>query len=1037
MIAERRSETKISQTNPSDGDRNGHLRYLLTAFVFDNISDDGRREVEEHVEACADCRAELRELQETVGVLEDALGIKSEDEDEDEEEDEADSQTIYSFEAKRVERVLDASKKRPWRRKWWILGSSVAAGLTLGMLGLSWWVSVSFETMGADTGQELSNADVFFSTEDAHREVAENGRLDVEEEAVEFAQSVAKDAQRTLGNGEGQSRTGIVRKKTSRAFFKRELAQKDFIAEDLGEAEPSARPEEARPPVVATRAPSKTETKSKSNAEFLERSLKSVEQAGGEIIGDFAMTGEVSEELLAQAKSPVVAGRLSDESILKLKRRIDTYGDGPPPVRNQIQGADARPRRLAGMNSETSRKRERLKIDKLGLAPQSETEPGPESPGGGAGGIDGPVRVEDGGRGRALKRGARRAELDGLLIQNVNGVLDFKEVKKALSETQLEEAQAEIPPKFTYFGDGAVALDELEGIRNAPFNLSAVRVDDGDEGDKAQIFELGDALQDNRLGLYRGKKLGDRIEVDSKAADKSVQFIRVQDFAFLADEPALYAYHYYQTLDPNLSREQFRARPMVVPPPVVGDEGLGREGFRERYGVNPFVATRVDPYSTFGLDVDTASYAIARSHLRAGRLPPKETVRVEEFVNSFREEVFVDPDNVFGVFCEGGPSPFGNDIDLLKITVKSRQLRPKERKDAVLTFAVDTSGSMAVSRRLGLVRAALQTLVNSLAPGDRVAIVAFGANAYVVLPHTSVREKERILAAIDSLAPTGGTNVEAGLDLTYRLADEALEPRAVNRVVLCTDGIANVGARGPEGILRKVKVFANRGIYLSAVGFGRGDGRYKDAMLQKLADEANGNYAFVDSVAGAATIFQQDLQSTLQVLAKDAKIQVHFDPQVVSHYRLIGYEKRDVADKDFRNDKIDAGEVGPGTTVTVLYEVVRRPTAAASLGRIYLRYLDTGTRRVDDVNFDVPPGVLASRLDETSDRFRFVAGVAELAELLRASYYARDGSFGAVLQLLQTVSTEYRARPDWREVAELTQRAQLLTVTQLSREEEK
>ncbi|MCP3913971.1 MAG: DUF3520 domain-containing protein, partial [bacterium] len=301
--------------------------------------------------------------------------------------------------------------------------------------------------------------------------------------------------------------------------------------------------------------------------------------------------------------------------------------------------------------------------------------------------------------------------------------------------------------------------------------------------------------------------------------------------------------------------------------------------------------TALDARSTFGLDVDTASYARARAALRAGKLPDPGTVRVEECINSFPEKVKVPQDKIFSVFCEGGPSPFGRDVDLLKITVKSRALRAGERRDAVLTFAVDTSGSMAHGDTISQVRSALKTLVRSLKPTDRVAVVAFSSSPFVLLPHTSVRDRERVLAAIDSLSPMGGTNVEAGLDLAYKVADESLEPRALNRIVLCSDGAANVGTRGPEKILESVKVYARRGVYLSAVGFGQKG--YQDAMLQRLADEGNGNYSSGSSRKGAEEIFRKNLPSTLEVLAKNAKIQVTFDKSVIARYRLLGYEKRD------------------------------------------------------------------------------------------------------------------------------------------------
>ena len=310
-----------------------------------------------------------------------------------------------------------------------------------------------------------------------------------------------------------------------------------------------------------------------------------------------------------------------------------------------------------------------------------------------------------------------------------------------------------------------------------------------------------------------------------------------------------------------------------------------------------------------------------------------------------------------------------------------------------------------------------------------MAIVAYGTYPALILPHTPVRERRRILGAIASLAPGGATNLEAGLDLAYRVADEAFDAKALNRVILCSDGVANLGARGPEEILKKVVVFARRGIYLSAVGFGRDS--YDDAMLGLLADKGNGNYRYVDSPEEAARIFNEDLPKTLDVLAQDAKIQVVFNPEVVSRYRLLGYEKRAIKDEDFRNDKVDAGEVGPGATVTVLYEIQRRTNPQGDIGRIHLRYRDAGTGRIEETDYPLSAGVLAVNLRDTTDRFRFVAAAAETAELLRESYFARDGSFEKTAALLASAGPEFKARRDWVELNELVLRAWKLTLERL------
>jgi Ca-activated chloride channel family protein len=524
-------------------------------------------------------------------------------------------------------------------------------------------------------------------------------------------------------------------------------------------------------------------------------------------------------------------------------------------------------------------------------------------------------------------------------------------------------------------------------------------------------------------------------------------------------EARLRGWSYYRALDPELTLERFAARPLAVPAPAIGDEGLGPEGFRERYGVNPFVDASLDRHSTFSMDVDTASFHRALHLLRAGSLPPPGEVRVEEFVNSFPGDELAERGAVFSVFSEGGPSPFGgagaaasaaaegtalragaaaadaagagSALELVSLTVKARELADGERRSAVLTLALDTSGSMFLEERLELVKRSLATLLQALAPDDRVGVVAYGAQAYLVLPHTPARERERLLDALAALTPRGASNVEAGLELAYRLADEVFQPHALNRVVLCSDGVATAGARGPEEILKKVKVFAARGIYISTVGFGAK--KYDDRMLERLANEGNGRYDFVSSLQEAERIFQEALPSTLEVLAEDAKIQVDFDPEVVRHYRLLGYENRDIADEKFRDDTVDAAEVGPGSSVTALYEVSRRPSAHGALGRIFVRYRDTRSRRVEELELPIAPGTIAQRREEMSERLRFRAALAEAAELLRESYWARDGSWAQLLELLRSLSPSFQARPDVRALEELALRAQALTLQRLER----
>jgi Ca-activated chloride channel family protein len=432
--------------------------------------------------------------------------------------------------------------------------------------------------------------------------------------------------------------------------------------------------------------------------------------------------------------------------------------------------------------------------------------------------------------------------------------------------------------------------------------------------------------------------------------------------------------------------------------------------FFEHYGVNPFIDTEDDRLSTFAMDVDTASYTVARRYIKEGQLPPQDAIRVEEFVNYF-DQLYADPeegDGVFAIHLEGAPSPFGPSSDggalyyLLRIGIQGKQIHAEDRKDAVLTFVIDVSGSMDRENRLGLVKSALRLLVGELRPTDQVGIVVYGSEAYPVLEPTSAAKKDRILAAIDSLQPGGSTYAEAGLRLGYQMAYRALVPEAINRVILCSDGVANVGNTGADSILEQIARYAKDDITLSTVGFGMGN--YNDVLMEQLADRGNGNYSYVDTLDEARRVFVENLTGTLQVIARDAKIQVDFDPKVISRYRLLGYENRAVADQDFRNDSVDAGEIGAGHSVTALYEIKFQKDAEAQ-GRaltVRVRYQDPDTDKVEEVASDFWRDGFRTEIADASPLFRFTAAVAEYAEILRQSYWVQDGSLEAVLSLAKS-----------------------------------
>jgi len=456
--------------------------------------------------------------------------------------------------------------------------------------------------------------------------------------------------------------------------------------------------------------------------------------------------------------------------------------------------------------------------------------------------------------------------------------------------------------------------------------------------------------------------------------------------------------------------------------------------FFRNYGVNPFIATDEDSLSTFAVDVDAASYTVARRYVELGHLPPADAVRTEEFVNFFPQGYPKFEDDDFRILVDGAPSPFGRGYHLLRIGIKGREIQDRDRKPAQLTFVIDVSGSMEREDRLGLVKQALRLLVGRLRDDDRIGLVVFGTTARVLLEPVALGEsavlvagvyrkpgeedtgerrsgRRSILEAIDLLQAEGSTNTEEGLLLGYDMARRAFRPQAINRIVLCSDGVANVGHTGPQSILERVRSEADRGIHLSTIGFGMGN--YNDVLMEQLADKGDGNYYYVDELGEARRVLVENLTGTLQVIAKDAKIQVEFDPSRVLRYRLLGFENRDVADRDFRNDKVDAGEIGAGHEVTALYEVKLAPGAGrAPIATVRLRYArpehDGGAPEVREIAKEFSLAGLARRFEDSSPYFRLDAAVAEFAEILRGSYWARESRLSDVLPVARSAARGLR-----------------------------
>ena len=446
--------------------------------------------------------------------------------------------------------------------------------------------------------------------------------------------------------------------------------------------------------------------------------------------------------------------------------------------------------------------------------------------------------------------------------------------------------------------------------------------------------------------------------------------------------------------------------------------------FFEDYGVNPSVDTEDDNISTFALDVDTGSYTVMRNYLNGGNLPPADSVRVEEYVNYFEQGYPIPPEHqAFGVYVDGGPSPFTQTerYQMIRVGIQGYQVPEWERKDASLVFVIDVSGSMDMDNRLGLVKRSLELLVEQLRPTDQVAIVVYGTDARLVLEPTSGEDKDRILRAIYRLEPEGVTNAEAGLRLGYRTAMQAYLPGGINRVILCSDGVANMGQTEADAILEEVRHFVEEGVTLATVGFGMDN--YNDTLMEQLADNGDGFYSYVDDMTEARRLFIDRLTSTLQTIAMNAKVQVEFNPEVVLRYRLVGFENRAVADEDFRDNRVDAGEIGAGHSVTALYEVKLHPEAYGRIATVYLRWEDPDTRQVTELSKDFYEEEMTRYFEDADPYFQRAVVVAEFAEILKQSYWAEDGSLRDVLREAERISELLRGDEAMYEFVDLVRKA--------------
>jgi len=449
---------------------------------------------------------------------------------------------------------------------------------------------------------------------------------------------------------------------------------------------------------------------------------------------------------------------------------------------------------------------------------------------------------------------------------------------------------------------------------------------------------------------------------------------------------------------------------MAMPAPA---DPVGGEAYKD-WGKNPWVEAKKDHLSTFAADVDTASYTLARRKLEEGTLPPPAAVRVEEFVNYFRY-AFPAPaaNSPFSVIMEAAPSPLAPGRHVVRVGVATKAKSTLERKPAHLVFLVDVSGSMSSPDKLGLAKQALRILTNNLTENDTVSLVTYAGDTRVVLAPTSAEHKDRILSAIEQLQSAGSTGMASGIDLAYQQAISNMKPGHISRVIVLSDGDANVGPHTHEEMLKIISGRAKEGVTLSTIGFGTGN--YKDELMEQLADKGNGNNFYIDSLDQAKRVFQQQLTANLEVVAKDVKLQVDFDPAMVARYRLVGYENRDVKDEQFRDDKVDAGEIGAGHQVTALYELeltAQGKQARAPLGSIRIRHKTPNGTQATESAFPMIGGPAASFANSSVD-FRFAFAVAAFADVLRGGQDAEHWSLAAIRDMAKSAAGDDKDRQEF------------------------
>ena len=512
-------------------------------------------------------------------------------------------------------------------------------------------------------------------------------------------------------------------------------------------------------------------------------------------------------------------------------------------------------------------------------------------------------------------------------------------------------------------------------------------------------------------------------EASVQSRSEQDEFTRDSATAALKQRLELHEIAKEMTLADSYSGKEQVLAQSVAPPGLVlrsiraPTEPVDRENYAH-FDDNPVKRASEQPVSTFSIDVDTGSYAIVRRFLKSGTLPSRDAVRAEELINYFSYEYPVPRDSAtpFSLVREIAPTPWNPDTYLLHIGIQGFEV-PKEHLPAAnLVFLIDISGSMQSANKLGLLKSSLKLLTGHLDADDRISMVVYAGGTGVVLEPTPGNEKARIFNALDQLTAGGRTNGAAGINLAYTMAEQGFIRNGINRILLATDGDFNVGTTGIEQLKDLIAEKRKTGIALSTLGFGGGN--YNDQLMEQLADSGNGNYAYIDNLGEAQKVLVDEMTATLMTIARDVKIQIEFNPAVVEDYRLIGYENRLLNREDFNNDRIDAGEIGAGHSVTALYEIALKGSHGLQIDPLrYQAGTGTDTEKDDEIAYlrlrykepdkensmllewAIQKQEINNNLQKSSEYFRFAAAVAAFAQCLRGGYDIKNFSYDDIMTL--------------------------------------